>query len=143
MNNLKLAILTIILCLLSFVGGKYSSPEKIKTVEVVKIIKEKETEKEQVVTKKEVINKDGSKTIETRIESKEKSKELVKSESKKETEIQNRSEYRLGLVYVPSISGVQDKNIIVEIQKKIVSDIYIGLSVSEKKEIGLSINIGI
>jgi hypothetical protein len=143
MNTLKLSILTVVLCLLSFIGGKYSNPAVVKTVEVVKIIKEKETEKEQVIIKKETINKDGSKVIETKTESKEKSKEMVKSEQKKQTEVQNRPEYRLGLVYIPGVSNIQDKNIIVEIQKHIVSDIYIGVSVSEKKEIGLSINIGI
>ena len=127
--NLKNSILLVIgAVLLGYGIGRFTTPEKIVTVEkeVVKESREKET------TKKEIKKPDG--TVVTVITEKDKTKTESKKESK--TNITNRPDWKAGLMYGYSFDD--NKPVYgLEIDRRIIGNISLGVWANTQKAAGL------
>ena len=138
MKNLKLLGAGLIACLISFSIGKYSGPSS--SIKSEKIEETKKTDTVRVVDKKETVLPDGTKITETTSTTKRTTDSNKNTENK--TEIKSRPEWRAGLLYFPDIPNFQDKNLILDIQKRIAGELYLGVSASTQKQIGISISLG-
>jgi hypothetical protein len=146
MNYLKTYGVILVVAAVTFLAGKYSGSTKIETREVEKIVyRESQRENQSTSTRtKEITMPNGTVVKET----------ISNTHTQKETEIDltkerelvrietNRPDWRLGVTYVPAIAMIQDQNVTIDIQRRIFSEIYIGLAVSTQKTLGVSFSIG-
>lgn len=143
MQKLKLLSVLIIVSVVSFLCGKYSTHNNTEIVKSESVEQTKKIDTIRDVTKKETTLPNGTKIVETVSSTKRITDLQTKTDIHSNSKTQVRPDWRLGLLYVPKISGIQDQNLIFEIQRQIVSEIYLGLSLSTQKQIGLSLSIGI
>ncbi len=138
MNNLKVIGIVVVACVISFSIGKHSGGSRTELIEIV--AETKKTDTTRVVDKKETIRPDGTRIIETVTST----KRLTDSELNKDTSSKTlaRPEWRANVLYFPAIPNHQDQLGILDVQKRILSEIYLGVSISSQKQIGLSISIG-
>jgi len=134
MQNSKLVLAFLLCAGLSFLGGMYFGPKE----QTVKIEESKKTDTVKNVDKKETILPDGTKIIETKSTTKKTTDRTLSVENK----TVSRPEWRANAIYFPKIGDFQNENAVFGIEKRILSEIYLGVSVSTQKQVGLSISIG-
>lgn len=148
--NYKLYGIIAALCLVAFSAGRFSSPQSKETKETDKITQEqvKNTDQDQnvVVTTKETKSPDGTIITETRKETETKTETQVQTNSETtkslDTKVESRPAYRLGVAYDPAIKDFQDSYYAVTIEKRMFSEVYMGIQVSSLHTIGLTASLG-
>lgn len=138
MIKIKYVLAALIISVACFFLGKYTTPTKVEIKEVEKIVyretKKKNTDK--VIT----ISPDGTKvtTIKTQTET---NSELDKQSDKSNT-IKNRPGYRINILYFPMVLNNEKEIYILDVQRNIFSELYIGVSISTQQNIGISLSLG-
>lgn len=134
----------------AFSIGRFTAPAKVQTKEVERVVyrENQSTNRNQnlVEIKKETRLPDGTLITETRKENQtstqtqtEKNSESKKSSSKT---IEVRTAYRVGAIWEPVIKGFQEASYSVTLEKRLFSELYVGVSVSSQKTIGFSVSLG-
>lgn len=121
----------------AFAAGRFSSPKKveIKEVERVRVVKDQQVKE----TKKETRLKDGTVIIET---TKDKQTHTDKnSEKKTEKSVESRANYRVGLIYKPTMLK-QSESYGLILERRLFGEIYFGVTGSTDKTVGLVLSIG-
>lgn len=142
MTNKTKVIIVVAIAAVSYAFGRYMTPSKIeyKTIEVVK--EQEHVNKDIVVTEKEVRNKDGSVTIDRRIEDKSvetRNKESSRMESKVVTN--QKTQWK-----AHALVGVQKTDFAnpiygLQIERRIVGPIFVGAWGMDSKEYGVSVGL--
>jgi uncharacterized membrane protein YfhO len=143
-------LLTLGIAVAAFLGGNYLGPKKTQIKEVEKIVYresvDSKTNSKRTVVKKEVKRPDGTIEIETSTSidrsTDKKTDVTLDRENSKEVKTDNRSDWRLNANYYPEIIGIQDKSAAFDLQRRILGELYIGLSVNTQKQLGISFGIG-
>jgi hypothetical protein len=138
-------VIFVAVCGAFFVDRMYG-PVKIETREIEKIVyRESQRENQSVSTRtKEITMPNGivvKETISNAHTQKETEIDLTKEREMVRIET-SRPDWHLGLTYVPAIVRIQDQNVTVDVQRRIFSELYLGLAVSTNKTVGVSISIG-
>jgi hypothetical protein len=141
-TNLRVIGAGLIACAISFSIGKFSSQSQTDTKQTEKIDEKKVTDTVRVTDKKETTLPDGTKIVETNTTTERKTNSDKISGSSKETKTENRPNWRVNVLYFPFIASVQDTKYTVDIQRRILSQIYLGVAATSDKQIGVSIGIG-
>jgi hypothetical protein len=150
MDNLKKYAVVLALMVVSFSAGKFFGPKSVQTTETehVETTTNQNTNKNQnyIETKKETRQTDGTVIIETRKEketttqtTRETNTETAKTS---ETLVESRPSYRVGVGYEPAIKGFQNVTYAVTVEKRLFADIYMGISGSSRRTIGLTLSLG-
>lgn len=134
-----------ILLIVAFALGSFFGPKKTEIKEVEKIVyKERSETKRDVkrtVKKKETINPDGSKTIETETEhdssTNRSTDKSLDSDKTKHSTTNLRSDWFLVGMYRPDVQMYG-----VGIQRRIISEIYLGAYGFQDRTYGISIGVG-
>jgi hypothetical protein len=142
-------LIAVVLCLASFSAGKFLTDPKVEIKEVEKVVyRESEdikTDATRIIHKRETIKPDGTRIIETiSTTSKSTDKKKVTEETKdilKDIVTETRPDWRANVIYFPKVFK-QDQNIILDIQRRIIGEVYAGLSVSTDRTFGVSVGIG-
>lgn len=146
----KTHLITVVLCLVCFSAGKFLTSPKVDIKEVEKIVyKERSTTKtdtNHTVDKKETIKPDGTRIIETssstqRTSDKKTDIDTAKDSSKSHV-TESRPDWHITATYIPVMYGHSIQSYGLDIQRRIFSEMYLGVSVSTQKTIGVSIGIG-
>jgi hypothetical protein len=150
-NRLKYGLILIATHAIVFSIGKFLTPPKVSTVTVEKIVyKDRIIEDTSKNIKKHVVETkkpDGTVTIVTDIGEKDndhKSETLDKSTASSQTTVvTNRPDWRVGLAYNPSIPSFQNQRITGIIERRIISEVYLGATVANDHSFGLVVTIGL
>lgn len=134
MKYFKQVGVMVVIAAVSFSAGKFFSPAEV----VVKEVENKKTDTTRDTKKKETVLPDGTRIIETDTTT----KRTTDSNKAKDTTVTNRPAYRVNAIYFPKVGQFQDQNGILDIQKHMFGELYLGVSVSTQKTIGVSISIG-
>jgi hypothetical protein len=134
-----------ILLVIAFSLGAFYGPKKTEIKEVEKIVYKESSETKKNVKKttkkKETINPDGSKTIETITESDssthKNTDKSLDSDKSKQTTTTARNDWFIFGTYRPDIQSYG-----VGIQRRVIGEIYLGAFVNQDKTYGMSIGIG-
>jgi hypothetical protein len=131
----------------SYLAGRYSAPEKIKTVtkvevhEVTKTVTEKSGEKNEVIT--QIKKPDGTEITRTRIEAHHESRQAIAKEAQTKTEVVHEVTYRQGVV-ISALIGLPLSSLYsgavygVAVSKPFIGPIHLGVWGMSDKTIGLS-----
>lgn len=151
-NKYKKHILIIVLIAISFVLGKYTTPSKVETIEVekiVEVVKEQKDKKEAgIVHEKELRRTDGTVEIErTRIYA---NHERTATESNrvqetyKSTKTETLPNHQVSIMYQLHSKDDNTTNYKVAYQTRILSSLYAGAYVvpDSKLEYGIIISLG-
>lgn len=138
------------LLVIAFALGVFFGPKKTEIKEVEKIVYKEKTDtkinSKRTIGKKEVIHPDGTRTIETIStidrSTDKKTDTSVDAERSREEITESRPDWRLHVIHFPELIGYQDKSTTVDIQRRILSELYLGVSVNTQKQVGFSISIG-
>lgn len=133
MKNKK-NLIVIAMLVASFALGRFSSPKSVQTLEKENVNKNVNV----VETTKETRMPDGTVITEKRKE-KETSTQTEKVSSKT---VENRPSYRVGLIYEPAIKDFQEASYGVILEKRLFSELYVGVTVDSEKTIGLTVSLG-
>lgn len=134
----------------AFSVGKFLTPAKVEIREVEKIVKqesEKRNEDKRIIkVVRETIRPDGTIVKETRQE-KESSTQTERdsteqTERLKEEIRENRPDYRVGVVYHPDIDTIQTDNYSLTLERRLFSQVFMGVLVGIDKTIGVSLSFG-
>lgn len=142
MKNIKIYCIALVLCVLSYFGGKYTNPPSATNKESEIVKEKKKTETTRTTDKKETTLPDGTKIVETVTRTERKTDSEKNKETSKETVVKSRPEWRTNLTYLTRIDKLEEKTFVADVQKRILGEIYLGVSASTQKQIGLSISIG-
>lgn len=142
MTILKQAALTIMVGAICFSAGKFSTPAKIETKEVEKIVYKERTDTTKKTDKKETIHPDGTRVIETVTETKRTKDKSADIETKKETATTNRKDWLVTIGYAPATYAKSEQSYSLSIQRRMFSEVYLGAYVTTEKTIGLTIGVG-
>lgn len=150
MKILKKYALTILVGAVCFSAGKFATPAKVEIREVEKVVykerSETKTDTAHTVDRREVIQPDGTRIIETTSSTQRTSdKKTAVDSSSDQSRVsitENRKEWMVSLGYEPLIPGHQSQNYNIHLQRRILSEIYLGASLSTNQTIGISIGIG-
>lgn len=139
-----------VLVVLAFCIGRFTGPAKVQTKEVEKVVthKDESIDKNQDVTTttKETRLPDGTIIKETTQD--KKTETVTKRQSDSQTEIQktqsveSRPGYQVGAIYQPAIINFQKASYSIILERRIISELYMGVSVSSDKTVGVVISIG-
>ncbi len=140
--NFKNILTLVVACVVSFSVGKFSGPAEVKQKESTKASEDSKSETKKNLKKKETVLPDGTKITETDYSSEKKTDSSKKEETKKESHVKTRPNWRVNAVYFPKIGEFQSQNVVIDIQRRIISEVYVGLSASTQKQIGVSLSIG-
>jgi hypothetical protein len=144
MKNLKW---TILVGVIGFVLGGLFQPKEVEVREVEKIVyKEQITKKSNIkrdVNKRETIKPDGTKVIETVTSTSRDSQSdsNISSEQEKSKSTKVNNNWHISVLYSPSIMGIQDQTYALDIQRRILGNLFLGASASTQKQIGVSIGL--
>jgi SRSO17 transposase len=146
--SLKFKILTIGLVIAaSFSAGRFLTSPEIQIKEVEKIVYRESTEQkhnQSTVTKsKETKLPDGTVITEQVSRTKEASETKSETEMDKTKETlkvtENRPDWHLN---VSNLYGSDSQSYTIDIQRRIIGEVYLGINVSTSKQVGFSIGIG-
>lgn len=135
---------------LSFAAGVYFGPKKVETKEVEKIVyrdRVVESKKKDTVTRtKETQLPDGTKIKETIKDEKSESTKDSQSELRHdkflERKTESRPDWRIGAVYKPTLPGIQGEVYGVTIERRVIAEIYLGVTAATDRTAGLVVSIG-
>lgn len=139
-------VLSIILVLI----GRFTAPTKVET-RVVERVVTRETENTNrnqnvIETTKETRLPDGTVVKETRKEKETSSQKERHSETDKTSiatkSIETRPSYRVGVLYEPAIKTFQDTSYSVILEKRLFSELYLGVAGGSRRTIGVTLSIG-
>lgn len=144
MDNKRPILAGIIIAVISFSVGKFSTPAKVETKEVEHIVYKDRVvvdEKKDVVTRtKETEMPDGTKVKETVTEDKSASHSDASQALDRDLEItsktENRPDWRIGATY--SREGVYGA----VIERRLLSEIYVGVIGSSDSRVGVIVSVG-
>ncbi len=148
--NYKTILIVVAALTAAFSIGRFSAPKKIETREIERVVYRENENINRNQNLIEVITEtrlpDGTIIKETRKE-KETSTQTERqrdssSETIKSTSIQTRPSFRVGALYEPSIEGFQEDSYSLIVEKRIVSELYMGISVSSNKTVGITVSLG-
>lgn len=150
MDNYKKYLLVACVCVVAFSAGRFSAPKSVTTAETEQqtVDQTKNIDKNQnvVETTKETHTPDGTVVIEKRKERQTTTQTEIKTDieaSKTSTTmVENRPSYRLGIQYEPAIRGFQDSVYTGVVERRLFSEVYLGVTVSSRHTIGLSLSLG-
>ena len=136
----------IVIC--AFLVGKYSSPSRTEIKEVEKIVYQDTISKDtdvQIETKTiETLKPDGSivrETVEVKTDKSQIKRESQLNSEKLNIDIkENRPNWMLGLGYDPPLKQKESYNL--DLQTRVIGEIYAGLSFSSNRTVGLKLSIG-
>ena len=140
MSTIQKLSMVAALCVVSFLSGKFLGPARVEIKEVEKIVYKENQEIKKNYSKKEVILPDGTKTIETTINSDKHSEVNSETSKEKDTITTNRPDWHLSVGYELNADKVQSYSL--SIQKRIFSELYIGVSANTQQTFGVSIGLG-
>jgi hypothetical protein len=129
--------ITLIIAVCAFACGKFLSPPKTVEKIVYRESTSQESDTSHTTKKKEIIKPDGTKITETTTKSDKKTKKTSDISLDKQKTVENRPDWHVNVVYWPSIQSYS-----VDIQRRILSEIYIGVSASQDRKFGVSIGVG-
>jgi hypothetical protein len=143
-------VFVLIVALVSFSAGKFSSPTKVETREVERVVYRDRTIKDvakDVIKRTTVVTKpDGTVTRETIVEDRSKAHSDSTSEGSSEksvlTKVDSRPDWRIGGIFKPDVYGFQTYEYAVTLERRIIGEVYAGLSVSSDKTLGIVLSIG-
>lgn len=148
--NQKMVISGVIIAVAAFSLGRFSGPKKVEFKEVQRTvyIEKEQKEKEQNVkeTEKETrfpdgtIVKEKTKTKETQTKSETKTEAFQSKETVRKVE--SRPSWRVGLGYSISIEVGHEVSYSLEIDRRLIGEIYLGGVVSTDKTVGLVLSLG-
>lgn len=149
MNKFKFLGLAGLACLISYSAGRFTSPAKVETIEVERVVYKdrvvKDTEKDVTTKTKETTLPDGTKIKETTKEDKSKSKSeresSAASEIIKEMKTENRPNWRVAGIYSPALPN-QETTYGLTIERRIVGEVFLGVTASTDKTVGLVLSFG-
>lgn len=142
MNKLKRIGLTLAVGLVGFSIGKFTGPAKVEIKEVEKIVYRESTNVSRDKYKKETVLPDGTTIREEGSTTKKNTEIGVDKESEKLSKTDARPDWRLNVTYQPTLVTFQDQNITLDLQRRIIGEVYLGLSVSTQKTVGISLGVG-
>jgi hypothetical protein len=151
MGKLKKLAIVLVLCVVSFSAGRYLGPasESKTETEHTQTQTDENINKNQNVTEitKRTTMPDGTVIVETRKE-KETSTQtqvqrLSEADSSSKTQTENRPSYRLGVMYEPAIRGFQDVVYGGIIERRLFSEVYLGVTANSRHTFGFSLSVGI
>jgi hypothetical protein len=145
----KYFVIVGLMCI-SFTAGRHLGPKSVsnQSTEQIKTDQTKNVDRNQNVieTTKETRSPDGTVVIEKRKEKEtstqtqvQKNSETSKSSSQT---IENRPSYRIGMQYVPAIKGLQDSSYTGVLEKRLFSEVYVGVTASSLHVFGVSLSLG-
>jgi hypothetical protein len=146
--NKKHIVIAAVIAAVFFSLGSFLGPKEVEIKEVEKIIykESKRTDRNQNVKEieKETRLPDGT-IIKERIKTKETEtitdlRTEVDKSSEKTSITKARPNWRLGLIYEPAIKGLQEETYTGLVERQILGEIYLGVSVG--RELGLVFSIG-
>ena len=149
MQNKQIALVTL-LVVAAFSIGKYSGPAETQTKEVERIVYRDrivEDEKRDIDTViRETLLPDGTKVKETTIKDRTETQRDTATEIDKsrmvETKITNRPGWRLGAIYKPEVRGFQDGSYGVIVERRLFSEVYLGVTGASDRTLGLTVSFG-
>jgi hypothetical protein len=143
MLNLKLVGTFVVVAAISFSAGRFLGPAKVETKEVERVVYRQSTDLTRNVDKKETIRPDGTRIIETVSTTKKSTDTNINKESVKSSTTENRPNWHLSVTYTPILITERGQNVTtVNIQRRILSEIYLGASYSTDQVVGVSIGLG-
>lgn len=130
----------------AFSIGRFSAPKK---VEIKEVVREARRENEtidrniiEIIT--EIVRPDGTKETrkekETSTQTERKRDTVTLRESSKSVEV--RPSFRVGGIYQPAIKGFQGDGFGLILEKRIVSELYVGVMGMSDKTVALTISLG-
>ncbi len=141
MDKPKLYALACALLISAFLAGKFSvnsaqSKSSEQTQKVVNI------DQNVVEVTKETRSPDGTVVKETR-----KEKETITQRSSETSKVSSQTidskpSYRVGVLYEPAINGLQKESGALIVERRLFSELYLGVSVSSNKTIGIGLSLG-
>ena len=149
--NTKRSLITLSICLISFLAGVYFGPKKTETVEVEKIVyKDRiiDDKKRDVYTRtKEIHMPDGTYIREISYDVKEEKRRdttrEVERERSKTVTVENRPDWRIGAFYKPAILYFQREEYGVIFERRIIGEIYVGIMGSSNQSLGITVSVGL
>lgn len=127
---------------LAFSAGRFSAPVKVETREVEHVVDNVNRNQNVIETTKETRMPDGTVVKETRKEKETSTQTERESQTSKTQNIENRPGYRIGILYEPAIKGFQNQSGALILEKRIFSEVYIGISVSTNHTAGVTLSLG-
>jgi hypothetical protein len=148
--NYKKYIAPALIAVVAFSLGRFATPAKVELREVEKIVyqQNESTEKDTntVVTEKETRLPDGTiikeKTKDQKTSTKTEKEIREDKERSLEKIVENRPGYRVGFGYEPAIVNFQPVRYTLMVERRIFSELYLGVSASSEKTFGLVVSLG-
>lgn len=149
-NYMKVSLAALSCVAIGYTVGRYSTPAKVETREVERVVYRDRVVKDQrrdaTTRTKETRLPDGTKIKETvrdeRTDTRSDATREAVSDKKMETKTQSRPDWRLGVVYYPTLPGFQGEAFGVNVERRIISEIYLGVSASTESRLGLVVSFG-
>lgn len=134
----------------AFSIGRLFGPKSVEVKEVEKVVykerQDKDREQNVRKTEKETRLPDGT-VIKERTETKEtETHTRVQTETSSERTLErsetNRSDWLVSVGYEPAIKDIQDVHYSLSLQRRIVGELYLGVSARDDKTAGLTVSLG-
>lgn len=130
----------VLLLMLGYGIGRYIQPPEVKT-KIQEVVKEVEVVKKDVITVvKEVIRPDGTVEKETRTEDKSSSTSSVQKDKKESKTVEIRSKYNLDFGVGYNLEDYKQIYML-NVQKRVIGNVFIGGFYQTNKTVGLSIGM--
>jgi len=148
----KNILILVVVAVVAFSAGRFVGPsessEQAKVVTKVATVRDKKIDENMVETKKETRLPNGVVITESRTERQVTTD--VKTQRNSETSsatsktVKSHPGYRVGFAYQPDIPNWQtpDSHYQATIERRIFSELYMGVSITEKGILGVSISLG-
>jgi len=144
------AALIVLALVIAFVAGRFSSPAMKQTKTTEKQVtdeKVNENVQQDVTTDTKQTKMPNGVVITETITKRETNKQIKKDIDQRtditsSTTITNRPDWRVGAIYDPAIPHFQDTNYGVMIEKRMFSEVYLGVEAKTDKTIGLVLTLG-
>lgn len=145
----KTTIVAVIVAVVgAFFTGQMFAPKEVEIKEVERVVykerKQVEEKSDKQVRRKTITLPDGSKVVDEIITTKKRSRKkqdiALEDVKVKEKKVKIRPEWRAGVIYSPPYR--QRENYIITVEKRLFSEVYMGVSASTNQTYGISISIG-
>jgi hypothetical protein len=148
--NYKMIGAVLTLCLVSFSAGRFFSPAstETKTSEHTATHETVDTNRNQnsVETTKETKLPDGTIIIERRKEketsTQTESARNAETQKDSSTKTETRPSYMVSVVYEPAVKGFQETNYSGIVERRLFSEVYLGVSFSSSRTAGIVLSLG-
>lgn len=148
-NRLKLGLIGVVILAVGIGVGRFSKPAEvvteIKEKEVITYVEKKEEKKDVKITRTKTINKDGS-SVETEVvEDKSNSSSNVAVASSREANLnqktKNTAGLRLSALVLAKDLSVNEFEYGISASKRVIGNISVGVIVTERRTVGLSVGL--